>query len=690
MKTTHQLFQVCNLQMLSNTSQNQPCANNSSRFKQFLGTVVLTVLMGMVGIASIIAVAASTARASESESVRGHILVIPRAGLPERALANILEEYHGEPRKIGQSDLYVVELPEYTEEGVVASLAGHSHLKFAGLDHYAPPPAIRNDSHYSNNQQQFYASILEPLAGATVSGLVPIDIEVTNNVGAEYAELWANNTRVAVDTSPPFAFTWDSKGVENSTANLVVRAFDAAGNAAISDIVDVNVDNEVITMDLDLESPIVEIINPVEGNVSDDVTITVNASDNSGAAGITLAIYIDNKRTPIATGTGSTLGTRLNTRPKKVRAGTHTIRAIATDKTGNTASTSVRVNVNTSASVKTSTPPVADSTASLPLTPVAPVVNLAERPFSNDSPWNQLIPANATYRSAGDPRTVMMRNLGRIWVNTDKWTMWVWQAKSTDPLVSIHVSSRNLDANKNDPWPQEGTVQIRMPADAHPDPTTFTSFDAWGDTDHRDAHMTIIDPDGKHAHEFWQARKDNGTGAIKAVSYVRVPLEELGVNISGPITQELTGSYYNPAFLSYGWGATRAYGGSNLGGLIRKDEVTKGPIKHAIAIALPPSSLKRGSVWPATDDDQSSSYSGPIPMGTRFAIPRSVDLQSLGLSPAHLRLAQALQDYGAIVVDKANGFVMYSEGSQAQADGNALNANGKQMDLLQSLLTVVE
>lgn len=77
-------------------------------------------------------------------------------------------------------------------------------------------------------------------------------------------------------------------------------------------------------------------------------------------------------------------------------------------------------------------------------------------------------------------------------------------------------------------------------------------------------------------------------------------------------------------------------------------------------------------------------------MGTRFAIPRSVDLQSLGLSPAHLRLAQALQNYGAIVIDMANGFVMYSEGSQAQADGNALNANSKQMDLLQSLLTVVE
>src|SRR5690606_31638440 len=142
--------------------------------------------------------------------------------------------------------------------------------------------------------------------------------------------------------------------------------------------------------------------------------------------------------------------------------------------------------------------------------------------------------------------------------------------------------------------------------------------------------------------------------------------------------------------LTYGWGATRAYGGSQLGGLIREGEATRGPIEHAIAVAIPARNLGGRAVWPATSDDQTSDYAGSIPMGSRFAIPPNVDLDSLGLSPAYLRLARALQKYGLIVVDKSGSPCMYSEGLTAQADGNALNANSSQMALLQGLLAVVE
>ena len=186
-------------------------------------------------------------------------------------------------------------------------------------------------------------SILDPLSGATVSGLVSVDIETTDNVGVVRTELWINNTSVAVDTSAPFAFTWDSKGMANGSANLVVRAFDAAGNAASSNIVDVNVDNPILTVVSDTQPPAVQIVNPVAGNVSGNVTITVNATDDSGAAGIALAIYVDGKL--LTSGNGSTLSTSWNTRPRNVTAGEHTITAIARDAAGNTSSTSVKVNV---------------------------------------------------------------------------------------------------------------------------------------------------------------------------------------------------------------------------------------------------------------------------------------------------------------------------------------------------------
>lgn len=286
------------------------------------------------------------------------------------------------------------------------------------------------------------------------------------------------------------------------------------------------------------------------------------------------------------------------------------------------------------------------------------------RPFAADSPWNQPIPSNASFRS-DDPRTKSLRSSPAFGVNSSQWTIWVWKAKESDPLVTVDVSVHHLTtSSKANP----GKVTIRMPSDAHADPAN-------------DAHMTVIDPDGKHAHEFWYVKKRNGV--FTAVSYAKVPLDGSGVNVSGYAS-------HNSDYLTYGWGATRAYGGSQLGGLITKGEATQGSIEHAIAVAVPASYLGGRAVWPATSDDQSPDYAGVIPMGTRFAIPPSVDVESLGLSPAHLRLARALQKYGLIVVDKSGSPCMYAEGLEAQADGQALNANRSQMALLHSLLTVVQ
>ncbi|MCO5120098.1 MAG: hypothetical protein M9951_10760 [Burkholderiaceae bacterium] len=296
--------------------------------------------------------------------------------------------------------------------------------------------------------------------------------------------------------------------------------------------------------------------------------------------------------------------------------------------------------------------------------PAAQQHDYLSRPFAADSPWNQPIPSNATYRSS-DPRTTSLRSSSPFGVNTSNWTIWVWHAKATDPTVTINVSVRHLTSSGN---ANAGDVTIRMPVDAHPDPAN-------------DSHMVVIDPDGKHAHEFWYVKK--GGSSYTAVSYAKVPLDGSGVNISGYAA-------HNPDYFTYGWGATRAYGGSQLGGLIRKGEATQGPIEHAIAVAIPARYLGGRAVWPATSDDQSSDYAGVIPMGTRFAIPPDINLDSLGLSPAHLRLAKALQKYGLIVVDKSGSPCMYAEGLEAQADGHALNANMSQMALIHSLLTVVE
>jgi thermitase len=186
-------------------------------------------------------------------------------------------------------------------------------------------------------------SITNPVSGATVSGLVAVDVSASDNVGVSRVELRANSTTVAIDTAAPYAFTWDSTGAPNGMASLVAYAFDAAGNSKASTTISVNVANGTIIAPKDTTPPSVKIINPVGGNVSGNVPVSLSASDDSSAAGITQSLYIDGVLK--ATGTGSTLSYNWNTRPRNVAAGTHTIKAVAKDAAGNTSSASINVTV---------------------------------------------------------------------------------------------------------------------------------------------------------------------------------------------------------------------------------------------------------------------------------------------------------------------------------------------------------
>lgn len=89
------------------------------------------------------------------------------------------------------------------------------------------------------------AAITSPGAGATVSGLVAVDMTASDNVGVVRADLKVNGTVVATDTTSPFGFSWDSAGVADGTATLTVVAYDAAGNAGVTPSVAVNVANAV-------------------------------------------------------------------------------------------------------------------------------------------------------------------------------------------------------------------------------------------------------------------------------------------------------------------------------------------------------------------------------------------------------------------------------------------------------------
>jgi len=184
-------------------------------------------------------------------------------------------------------------------------------------------------------------AIAAPLGSATVSGSVAVNVNASDNVGVARVDLKVNNTVVASDSSAPFAFAWDSKGVVNGMATLSAVAYDAAGNVASSIPVSVNVSNSTTTAPVtDTTAPVVKITNPTNGGtVRGNVAITVNATDNSGNANIALSLYVDGVLK--ATGTGSSLSYSWNT--KKSNPGNHTIQAVAKDKAGNTATSTETV-----------------------------------------------------------------------------------------------------------------------------------------------------------------------------------------------------------------------------------------------------------------------------------------------------------------------------------------------------------
>jgi thermitase len=177
-------------------------------------------------------------------------------------------------------------------------------------------------------------ALTSPEPNATVTGVVPVTVATSDNVGVTRVELRVNGTLVATDNSAPFGFSWDSNGT-NGIAALTARAYDAAGNQTTSADVAVNVANVT-----DAQPPQVVISGVTEGaTVAGTVNIRVSASDNSGSAGITQRLYIDNKQ--VATATGSSLSYSWNT--KRVRAGQHRIEATARDAAGNTSSQLVTV-----------------------------------------------------------------------------------------------------------------------------------------------------------------------------------------------------------------------------------------------------------------------------------------------------------------------------------------------------------
>lgn len=234
--------------------------------------------------------------------------------------------------------------------------------------------------------------------------------------------------------------------------------------------------------------------------------------------------------------------------------------------------------------------------------------------------------SGAQYAATNDQRNVDLV-ADSAGINASLWSIPVYQSSVTDPLRTMTDSFSSV-------------TQYRIPSGATP-------------SNDSDAELDVVDPTKSFIDETWMTA--NGGTNWTAGLHVRT-------DIRGD-----------------GFPGITAANASGMAGLLRTWEIQSGQIHHALAMAIPRARLKTGWVWPARSEDYGSAgtYLGSIPMGSFYAIPASVDLNSLGLSHDGLVLAKALQDYGAYMVNASGQFVLYAEPSADPLLGGMRNDIGK-------------
>jgi hypothetical protein len=306
----------------------------------------------------------------------------------------------------------------------------------------------------------------------------------------------------------------------------------------------------------------------------------------------------------------------------KIAAGNHTF-SVANDSTDASCDRALRFDVL----VLYGLPQATASTCSTSSLGTINMNNLPEacwRPFSDQSPFNQEIPASAKLEPRSSEIVARMMAGGApnsiragIADTSGDYYKPTYYATAADPLYTLKTGGYLHDGET-----------IRMPQGAR---------EAAG-SDH---HLTVIQPDGAHW-GFWNAKVDNSTHTIAGNSTNSGKLTARKSSLSGP------GVGGNSA----GCGATAA-GFCTLAGVIRAQELEGGEINHALFMT---SSVSASSyVYPANNSDGSHSAASDYPpQGARFQLALSdSQIDALSVPAWKKTILRALAHYGAYLGDSS-------------------------------------
>ena len=214
-------------------------------------------------------------------------------------------------------------------------------------------------------------------------------------------------------------------------------------------------------------------------------------------------------------------------------------------------------------------------------------------------------------------------------INTTAWSVPIYTVPAGQAAVRVTL------VNKNSTALQAAWTAVPLPANAQP---------AAGS----DEHLVVWQPSTNKMWEFWGLEKPKGTWQASWGGAMANVMADKGV--------------YGPEAWS---GAATSWGASAsslpiAGGLITFEDLEKGVINHALAIAVP--NVREGEyASPAQRTDGYMLGASTLPEGAHLRLEPGLDLAALHLPPFTLMLAKAAQRYGIFVRDRASDIAFYGQ-----------------------------
>jgi hypothetical protein len=216
------------------------------------------------------------------------------------------------------------------------------------------------------------------------------------------------------------------------------------------------------------------------------------------------------------------------------------------------------------------------------------------------------------------------------WINTTNYSVPIVRVPASQPTVRVRLASKF-----SAPYLQAAWEAVPIPPNAKPSEGT-------------DGTLLVWQPSSDTLWEFWRAsHTESGWQAAWGGAIQNVSKDK--------------GAYDSEAWAgAKPWWGSSASSLSIAGGLITLEDLERGAIDHALALAIP---NVRAGVYssPAQRTDGASTSSFSLPEGAHLRLDPSLDLEKLKLPPLTLMIARAAQRYGIFVRDRAKVIHFFAE-----------------------------